>query len=211
MGADPARQSTPPAHPCHAAGTTPRPGAPPGHTMVCCTLRRSSCAAARISVSGSGASNGLAPRGFAPAPGYVPRMRRRRIVATRGEQPSSALATTESADQGADPPGVPRTRAGTLWAVVGVGLALLVVVLVFIFENLHAVRVSFFGAHWRAPLGLDLLLAAVLGGSVVLTFGIVRMAQLRLVARRHQRSRVVHGAAAYQDAPSASPTSTGTA
>jgi len=49
--------------------------------------------------------------------------------------------------------------------------------------------VTFFGAHWRAPLALDLLLSAVLGASVVLVFGAVRIVQLRRVARRHHRAR----------------------
>ncbi len=90
-----------------------------------------------------------------------------------------------------EPPGppVPRTRAGTLWVALGAGLVILVVVLVFIVENLHVVGVTFFGAHWRAPLALDLLLSAVLGAAVVLVFGAVRIVQLRRVARRHHRAR----------------------
>jgi uncharacterized integral membrane protein len=88
------------------------------------------------------------------------------------------------------PPVVPRTRAGTVWVAFAVALALLVVVLVFILENLHSANVGFFGAHWRIPLGLDLLLAAVLGGLVVFLLGAVRIFQLRRVARRHHRARV---------------------
>jgi len=85
---------------------------------------------------------------------------------------------------------VPSTRAGTLWVALGVGFVLLVVVLVFVMENLHSVRASFFGAHWDLPLGVDILLGALLGGAVVLLFGAVRIIQLRRLARRHHRARL---------------------
>ncbi len=65
----------------------------------------------------------------------------------------------------------------------------LVVVLVFILENLHATDATFFGVHWRIPLGLDLLLAAVLGATAVLIVGAARTFQLRLLARRTMRER----------------------
>ncbi|MBO0886918.1 MAG: DUF1049 domain-containing protein, partial [Acidimicrobiales bacterium] len=51
-------------------------------------------------------------------------------------------------------------------------------------------RVTFITAHWSAPLGVDLLLAAVLGGAVVAMVGAVRIVQLRRVARRHHRARL---------------------
>ncbi|MGC8626620.1 MAG: lipopolysaccharide assembly protein LapA domain-containing protein [Acidimicrobiales bacterium] len=81
------------------------------------------------------------------------------------------------------------TRASAVWAAMAAGLVLLVVVLVFILENLQEVRVSFFAAHWRIPLGVDLLLAAVLGGLVVFSAGAVRLFQLRLHARRQAHPR----------------------
>lgn len=81
---------------------------------------------------------------------------------------------------------VPSTRASAAWTALAVGLALLVVVVVFILENLQDVKVTFFGAHWKIPLALDLLLAAALGGAVVFAAGALRMLQLRLHARRHR-------------------------
>ena len=78
------------------------------------------------------------------------------------------------------------TRASAAWTALAVGLALLVVVVVFILENLQDVKVTFFGLHWKIPLGLDLLLAAALGGAVVFAAGALRMLQLRLHARRHR-------------------------
>src|ERR1039458_3216521 len=69
------------------------------------------------------------------------------------------------------PTGVPTTRAGRLWAALVFGLVFLVVVVVFIFQNLHNVKVSFFTASGSLPLALALFLAAVLGALVVLCLG----------------------------------------
>ena len=85
-----------------------------------------------------------------------------------------------------DKKGVPATRASAAWTALAVGLALLVVIVVFILENLQDVKVTFFGIHWKIPLALDLLLAAALGGAVVFAAGALRMLQLRLHARRHR-------------------------
>ena len=75
-----------------------------------------------------------------------------------------------------------------MWTATAFGLILLVVVLVFILENLQDVKVNFFTVHWRIPLGIDLLLAALLGGLVVFTAGAVRLLQLRRQSRRKSKS-----------------------
>jgi Lipopolysaccharide assembly protein A domain len=59
--------------------------------------------------------------------------------------------------------------------------------LVFILENGHTVAVSFFGADGHLPLGVALLLAAVLGVLLVAIRGTARIVQLRITARRHRR------------------------
>ena len=64
------------------------------------------------------------------------------------------------------------------------GMVALVIVLVFILQNLKSVRVHFFWATWSIPLAIDLLLASVLGGLVVFTVGSVRIMQLRRATRR---------------------------
>jgi uncharacterized integral membrane protein len=63
----------------------------------------------------------------------------------------------------------------------------LVVMLVFIFQNLRASTVSFFGFSGVLPLGVALVAAALLGGLVVFGFGSVRIVQLRRLARREDR------------------------
>ena len=85
---------------------------------------------------------------------------------------------------GGKPLAAPPSRLGSLWFAVGLGLALLVVVVVFIAENTQEVDVAFFGAHWRLPLGIDLLLAAALGGLAVFLLGSFRIRQLRRSSQR---------------------------
>lgn len=82
----------------------------------------------------------------------------------------------------------PRTRAGTLWATLILGLVILIAILIFIFQNLQDARISFVTLHGRFPLGLALLFAAVLGALLAVCVGVVRMVQLRLLARRNLRA-----------------------
>jgi uncharacterized integral membrane protein len=84
---------------------------------------------------------------------------------------------------------VPSTRTSVSWTFVAIAIGALVIVLVFILENLHATDATFFGVHWRIPLGLDLLLAALLGAAAVFVIGAARTFQLRLLARRTMRAR----------------------
>lgn len=84
---------------------------------------------------------------------------------------------------------VPSTRTSVSWTFVAIAIVALVVVLVFILENLHATDATFFGVHWHIPLGLDLLLAALLGAAAVFVVGAARTLQLRLLARRTMRAR----------------------
>jgi len=104
----------------------------------------------------------------------------------------------ESADEAPQSPGgrgpsqpssVPSTRISVSWTFVAIAIIALVVVLVFILENLRATDATFFGIHWRIPLGLDLLLAALLGATAVFVVGAARTLQLRLLARRTMRAR----------------------
>jgi uncharacterized integral membrane protein len=85
--------------------------------------------------------------------------------------------------------GVPSTRTSVSWTFVAIALIATVIVLVFILENLQATEATFFGVHWRIPLGLDLLLAALLGAIAVFVVGAGRTIQLRLLARRTMRER----------------------
>jgi len=67
------------------------------------------------------------------------------------------------------------------------GTAVLVVVLIFIIQNAHAVSVSFLGAHLHLSLAVALLLAAIAGALVMTAAGTARITQLRRIMRRDRR------------------------
>lgn len=77
------------------------------------------------------------------------------------------------------------TRTSAAWVALLVGMLALIVVLVFILENLATVKIGFFGEHLKLPLAVALLLAAILGGLVVFLLGSIRILQLRQAVRKH--------------------------
>jgi uncharacterized integral membrane protein len=84
---------------------------------------------------------------------------------------------------------LPVTRTGVAWWALGFSLLLLVLVLIFVLQNLRDTTTTFFGLRWTIPLGLDLLLATLLGGVIAFLLGAARMLQIRRVARRYARMR----------------------
>jgi uncharacterized integral membrane protein len=83
---------------------------------------------------------------------------------------------------------VRRTRMGGVWVASASFAVVLLLLLIFILENSKRVPVSFFGATGHLPLGIALLLAAVLGILLVVLPGTGRIIQLRITARRHRRA-----------------------
>lgn len=79
------------------------------------------------------------------------------------------------------------TRLGGLWVAAVLSAIVLLLLLIFIVENGQRVSISYFGAHGHLPLGVALLLAAVLGILLVVIPGTGRIMQLRITARRHRR------------------------
>lgn len=88
---------------------------------------------------------------------------------------------------GARPHQTGHTRTSGAWASIALGLAALVVVLVFAIQNLRTVEITFLSLHWAPPLAVLVLLASAFGGLVVLAFGVARIGQLRVQARRFRR------------------------
>ncbi len=82
---------------------------------------------------------------------------------------------------------VRRTRIGGVWVAAASFAVVLLLLLIFILENGNKVEISYFGTHGHLPLGVALLLSAVLGVLLVVIPGTARIVQLRLVARRHRR------------------------
>jgi lipopolysaccharide assembly protein A len=69
------------------------------------------------------------------------------------------------------------------------GVALLIVMLIFIIQNAHAVDISFLGAHLRLSLAVALLLAAIVGALLMAAAGTARITQLRRIMRRDRRKQ----------------------
>ena len=82
---------------------------------------------------------------------------------------------------------VRRTRIGGIWVAFALFALVLLLLLIFIAENNRTVDVAYFGAHGHVPLGVALLLAAVLGVLLVAVPGTARIIQLRITARRRRR------------------------
>ncbi len=109
-----------------------------------------------------------------------------------GSQPPAGppAAPPEQAREPRQPPAqhvVRRTRIGGIWVAAALFALLLLLLLIFILDNGQRVSISYFGAHGHLPLGVALLLAAVLGVLLVVLPGTGRIIQLRILARRHRR------------------------
>ena len=73
-----------------------------------------------------------------------------------------------------------------MWLASALFALMLLLLLIFILENGQRVNIGYFGAHGHLPLGVALLLAAVLGVLLVVIPGTGRIVQLRITARRHR-------------------------
>ncbi len=83
--------------------------------------------------------------------------------------------------------GLGHTRTSGIWAAV-VGLVVLLILLaVFVLQNVQEVEVSYFGWEGRAPLAAALLIAAASGAVIAVIAGTLRILQLRRRVRRAQR------------------------
>jgi uncharacterized integral membrane protein len=65
-------------------------------------------------------------------------------------------------------------------------LLLLVMLIIFILQNMTRVEVNYLGLTGSLPLGMALLIAAVAGGVLVAIAGVTRITQLRANARRRR-------------------------
>jgi uncharacterized integral membrane protein len=102
----------------------------------------------------------------------------------RTEVGSSSEAATDVPPRTSSERGGTRTRTSTVWTAVVALVASLVLVIVFILQNLQDVSVSFLVFHGHIPLGVALLVSATLGGVIVVAAGAARVVQLRRTRRR---------------------------
>ena len=68
------------------------------------------------------------------------------------------------------------------------GVAALVVLMIFIIQNARAVDISFLGAHLHLSLAVALLFAAIAGALAMAAAGTARITQLRRIMRRNRRN-----------------------
>ena len=80
------------------------------------------------------------------------------------------------------------TRAAALWSALIIGLLVLIVLLVFITQNTESVEMTFIAWHWQLPLGVQILLAAVLGSLLTVLVGAARIVQLRRAAKKNLKA-----------------------
>jgi uncharacterized integral membrane protein len=105
-------------------------------------------------------------------------------------QPVPAPSTPGPSTPGSGTPGtapVRRSRSGGLWVGLILSALVLLLLLVFILQNGAPVQISFFAFRGTLPVGVALLLAAILGILLVAIPGSVRILQLRRAARRGAR------------------------
>ncbi|WP_306307550.1 LapA family protein [Nocardia tenerifensis] len=76
------------------------------------------------------------------------------------------------------------TRTGTTWMSLIAGALILIVLLVFILQNLDQVDVGLFFWHFSLPLGVAVLLSVIGGALVMALVGGLRILQLRRVAKK---------------------------
>lgn len=78
------------------------------------------------------------------------------------------------------------TRTSGIWGASIAFAVLLLLLLIFILQNNRSVPLQFLGFDGSMPLGVAMLLAAVLGALLVAMAGVARVLQLRRVAKRHR-------------------------
>ncbi len=93
-----------------------------------------------------------------------------------------------SANGSARPPPAPSARPRPtriasirMWLIAGIGA--LILLAIFIVQNVHAVHITFFGAHASVSLAAVLLVAAVAGALVATAASTARITQLRRTVR----------------------------
>ena len=86
---------------------------------------------------------------------------------------------------------VPFTKTAAAWWALIVGSLSLIVLLIFITQNLDETTIHFLGWRWNTPVGIAFLVAAIAGSLITVMTGTARMMQLRRAAKKHMRTH--HG------------------
>ena len=101
---------------------------------------------------------------------------------------SDVVSPSEQPPQKEPYPGEEHTRLSGAWTALVIGVLALVLILIFILQNLQSVQLSFLFFQGHLPLAVALLFAVILGAVIVLAFGGARISQLRGVAKRARQN-----------------------
>jgi uncharacterized integral membrane protein len=106
------------------------------------------------------------------------------------EDPEHTPADTKGSEPATGRPGsaVPFTRTAAAWWALIVGSLALIVLLIFITQNLNETTIHFLGWQWSTPVGVAFLVAAIAGSLITVMTGTARMMQLRRAAKKHMQS-----------------------
>ncbi len=103
--------------------------------------------------------------------------------------PDLAHPRTTQPGRASEPPATTEkplsSRTGYAWTGLVVGVLILVVLLIFIVQNLDEVHVHLFFWEFSLPLGVTVLLSMIGGALVMASVGGVRILQLRRRAKQH--------------------------
>ncbi|MET8649845.1 MULTISPECIES: LapA family protein [Nocardia] len=75
------------------------------------------------------------------------------------------------------------SRTGYAWVGLVAGALILIILLIFILQNLESIRVSLFFWEFNLPIGVAVLLSVIGGALVMALVGGVRIMQLRRAAK----------------------------
>ena len=112
---------------------------------------------------------------------------RHRSLPTTTDREACGRRSAEEASRPLPPSAVRFTRTAAAWWALIVGMLILVLLLVFIAQNIDSTRIRFLGWEWNTPVGIAFLVAAVCGARITVLTGAARMFQLRRAAKKNLR------------------------
>ncbi|MDO5617216.1 LapA family protein [Kocuria sp.] len=107
-----------------------------------------------------------------------PAENRRRNTSPEAERPVAQDNRAAQPQPELDPALDGRARGGATgatWVALIIGLVLLVLLLVFVLQNMNDVLISYMAWEFNLPLGVAMLLAAVAGGLIMAMVGSIRL------------------------------------
>jgi uncharacterized integral membrane protein len=102
--------------------------------------------------------------------------------------PAGSAGSSDLSPSTTAPANVPFTKSAAAWWALITGVLILIVLLIFIAQNLESTTIHFLGWSWETPRGIAFLVAAICGSLITVLTGAARMFQLRRAARKGLRA-----------------------